>query len=172
MENKYVGYEYFEVEVLDIIESLCIDCMKSFGWILVNGASLAENGVNKVSLKFKRNRDLRNKAELTRLQLSFVNNIRELEGLEKSKSRSASITAFSIGLVGTVCMAGAVFSYLSGLIPLTVFLAIPGFGGWIAPYFSFKKIKDKKIKSLEPIISEQYDSIYKTCEKANRLINV
>ncbi len=128
-------------------------------------------GFNTVNLKFKRDRKTRNKAELTRLQRQFEAAVREIENLEKSKNLGASVFAYAFGIIGTAFMAGSVFSYNGGLIPLSIVLAIPGFAGWILPYFLYIKLTNKKTASVTPLIDRQYDLIYETCENASSLLS-
>ncbi|MCZ1269520.1 hypothetical protein EIH79_32945, partial [Paenibacillus tundrae] len=105
-----------------------------------------------------------------RLQRQFEACVTDIETLERSKFTSASIVAYGIGLVGTACMAGSVFAYLDNMLPLSVILAIPGFAGWIIPYFSFSGIRRKKTDKVTPFIDKKYDEIYEVCEKANGLL--
>jgi hypothetical protein len=90
--------------------------------------------------------------------------------LEDSKATKAMITAMSVGLVGTVFMAGSVFAYLGSMIPLCIILAVPGFTGWALPYLLHQKIKKNSIAKAEPIIAHNYDVIYEACETAAGLI--
>ena len=77
-------------------------------------------------MKFKRDRKIRNKAELTRLQ----------------PPRAA----------------------------LCAILAVPGFIGWILPYFCYRAIRRRKTNRLSPLIEKKYDELYDVCEKANGLL--
>jgi hypothetical protein len=122
-------------------------------------------------MKFKRDRKIHNKAELTRLQRQFESCASEIERLEASKSIGASVFAYSTGIVGTAFIAGSVFSYLAGMVPLMIVLAVPGFIGWIVPYFGYLRIQKKKIEQVTPLIDQKYDEIYDVCEKANGLLN-
>ena len=69
-------------------------------------------------MKFKRDRKVRNKAELTRLQRQFDSCVSEIESLERSKYLRASVFAYIIGVVGTAFMAGSVFAYLADMLVL------------------------------------------------------
>lgn len=168
-EKGFVGYEYSEVTVNQSMKSVYVDGYQNFGWEL-EGSSLPVGGVYSVTLKFKRDRKYRNTAEITRLQRQFDSCVREIVTMEHSKGIKASTIAYIVGFIGTACMAGAVFAYLGGLIPLTVILAIPGMAGWVVPYFCYIAIRKKKSSQLEPLIDQQYDEIYAVCEKANGLL--
>ena len=131
-EHGFVGFEYLEVSAKRSMESMYVDGYRNFGWKF-EGASAQEAGSGAVRLKFKRDRRIPSKAELTRLQRQFEACALEIEALERSKTTAAAIAAFTIGLAGSAFLGGAVFAYLNGLLPLMVILAVPGFLGWIAP---------------------------------------
>jgi len=167
-KNNFIAYEYKEISVRRDMETVYVDAYPSFGWKLEGtGHSLSVGNVN---LKFKRNRKLPNKAELTRLQREFESQVKEIEKLEESKLITPSAVAYGIGIIGSAFMAGAMFSYLASNLPLCIILAIPAFIGWIIPYFAYQKITQKKIEQVTPMIDQQYDVVYEVCEKASGLI--
>jgi hypothetical protein len=167
--KDFIGYEYKSVMVKRENADLCADCYPSFGWSL-EGASTPIGAVNSVNMKFKRDRKILNKAELTRLQRQFETQISEVESLESSKRLTATTVAYAVGMVGTALMAGSVFAYLADMLPLCIILAIPAFAGWVIPYFLFANIRKKKTEKITPLIDAKYDEIYETCARANSLI--
>lgn len=169
-ENNFIGYEYKGITVNRSMESVYTDGYADFGWVLDSSTPSSLQGLTSVTLKFKRDRKIRNKAELTRIQRQFDSCVAEIESLERSKTNGAMIAAFSIGIVGTAFMAGSVFSELAGMLPLSIILAIPAFIGWILPYFSYNNIRRNKIAKVSPLIDNQNDKIYEVCEKANALL--
>jgi hypothetical protein len=56
------------------------------------------------------------------------------------------------------------------MLPLMVILAIPGFLGWLFPYFCYTGIKAKRTQSTTPLIDKQYDAVYDLCEKAHVIL--
>lgn len=52
---------------------------------------------------------------------------------------------------------------------LCILLAVPGFLGWIVPYFLYKKIAEKQTQKITPLIEAKYDEIYEICEKGHKL---
>lgn len=168
--SGFVGYEYKEMTVNREIESMYTDGYENFGWKVESVSPAPITGINAVSMKFKRDRKIQNKTELTRLQHQFDACISEITGMEKSKTSTASITAFTIGLLGTALMAGATFSYLGGLLVFCIVLAVPGFLGWILPYFLYKSVYAKKTAKVAPLIDNKYDEIYEVCERASGLL--
>ena len=168
-KNNFVGYEYKDVTVRNDKENLYLDGYQNFGW-QVEGSYPRGLGFAGVTLKFKRDRKIRNKAELTRLQRQFDACISEIESLESSKNSSATIVAFTIGIIGTACMAAATFAFLANMIIPCIVLAVPGFIGWIIPYFCFKSTYNRKEKKVTPLIDNKCDVIYEICEKGNSLL--
>ena len=170
-DNSYIGYEYRDVSVDSNMESLYIDSYECFGWQF-EGRQPSLLGITSgtVNLKFKRDRKVINKAELTRLQRHFDSCVSEITRMEQSKTSRASVAAFTIGVIGTAFMAGAVFSYLAGMIVLCIVLAVPAFVGWIVPYFAYRSAFEKKKAKVAPMIEGKYDEIYEICEKANGLL--
>lgn len=171
MQNNFVAFEYRNLLIEKNMESIFIDSFPCFGWKFESSKILFTNS-NKVEMKFKRDRKIRNKAELTRLQRQFEASVEEIRVLEKSKTLKASICAFAIGVFGTICMAGATFSYLASTIWLMTVLAVFGFLGWIIPYFCYRKLLERKSKHVIPLIEMKYDEVYEICEKASRLLGV
>lgn len=78
-----------------------------------------------------------------------------------------------MGILGTAFMAGATFAVTAQPphILLCIILAIPGFLGWILPYFLYKAGVRKQTEKMTPLIEEKYDEIYEICEKGNKLLN-
>ena len=166
--------------------SMYIDGYANFGWEqdenlstaymqsmphVRNNAALSRNGES-VLLHFKRDRKIMNKAELTRLQRNFEDCMRQIETLEKSKMSLAKTVSISVGVAGTIFMAGSTFAVTASppIIWLCVLLAIPGFAGWILPYFFYKAIVSKRTEIVNPLIEDKYDEAYEICEKGSRLL--
>lgn len=171
MEEKkiYVGYEYRDVTVKEKFMSMYMDSYQNFGWQL-DGSTDSIPGTNEVTLKLKRDRKISNKSELAKLQNQFESYMNELVRLENLKVKKAAIVAYTVGVLGIAFMAGSVFSYIGNILPLSIVLAIPGFLGWILPYFLFCNIRKKKTKEVEPLINRKQDEIYKVCERGCVLI--
>lgn len=168
-ENIFVGYEYKDITTKQEMESLYADGYRNFGWKLETTTAL-EKTQGTVNMKFKRDRKIVNKAELTRLQRQFEACVEEVTHMERSKTTGASIAAFMIGIIGTSFMALSTFSYLNGSVPLMIGFAIPGFLGWITPYFCYRVIQRSKTDKIAPLIEQKHDEIYSVCEKANQLL--
>ena len=169
-KNSFTGYEYRDITVKKTMQSVYADSFGSFGWI-AEGIGEAVGKVDSVVMRFKRDRKIRNKSELTRLQRQLEACTAEIVSLEKSKVTKAAAVAYVVGVIGCAFMAGSVFVVTAGNIPLCVVLAVPGFLGWAAPYLIFRSISRKRTEVVNPLIDQKYDELYSVCEKANALLN-
>lgn len=171
MDKNYRAFEYREISVLDSKASFYLDCYESFGWQQDNNFPSQESK-GKVLLKLKRDRRILNKTELTRLQRHFEADLEEITALERSKTTSAAFYALMTGLLGTVFMAGSTFAVVADppIVWLCVLLAIPGFAGWISPFFIYRAAMDKKARQIQPFLEAKLDEIYKICEKGHSLL--
>lgn len=167
-KKDFIGYEYRVVTVKKTMQSVYADSFGSFGWI-AEGLEEAVGKADSVVMKFKRDRKIRNKAELTRLQRQFEACVKDIIVMEKSKKTKAAAIAYVVGLAGSAFMAGSVFAVDAGNIPLCVILAIPGFIGWIVPYCIFRSVSGKKTEAINPLIDQKYDELYDVCRKASVL---
>ena len=163
-KTGYIGYEYRQITIPKEQYSLCMDSYPCFGWepdpnkdFKQDAAhfSLTDTGKKAVvSLYFRRNRNISNKAELTRLQRNFDSCINELKTMEQAKTSMAGMVAMATALLGTAFMAGATFAAVAEppVIWLMILLAIPGFLGWILPYFIYRALVQKKTAEIEPLL--------------------
>ncbi len=171
MENNFIGCDYTEVTTAKTNMPRYIDSYACFGWELCENAAPAA-GEGQVTLRFKRDRKIMNKAELTRLTRQFDACMNEIDALERSKTSFSTAVAIAIGLIGTAFMAGSTFAVTAArpLVWLCVLLAVPGFAGWIAPYFAYRQIVRRRAEIVAPLIEAKYDEIYAVCEKGCALL--
>ncbi len=171
-ENNFIGYEYRAVSVQEEMVSVYNDGYANFGW-QAEGEGKASTAGGKVDLKFKRDRKIRNKAELTRLQRQFDACCDEIVSLERSKTSSASIAALTVGMIGCAFLAGSVFAVTAtpSNVVLCAILGVPGLVGWALPYFLFQSLRLKKTAAVNPLIEKKYDEIYDVCERGSHLLD-
>lgn len=182
--TEYISYEYREIITPREYASLCLDSYPCFGWesdpnqdmrfeaSIGTGGHPASSKQDTV-LHFRRNRSISNKAELTRLQRNFDSCISELKALERDKTNPATIVALVVGILGTAFMAGSTFAVVAEqpILWLSILLAVPGFLGWIMPYFLYRSLVRKRTAVMETLMEQKYDEIYQICEKGNSLLH-
>ena len=110
--------------------------------------------------------------ELTRLQRNFDSCVAELKELERAKRTQGMIAALTVGILGTALIAGSTFAAVSTPpnLWLMILLAVPGFLGWILPYFLYRAMVRRKTVQIEPLIEQTYDEINDICQKGSRLL--
>ena len=176
-QRNFVGYEYKELLTDSSRFSFLLDGYESFGRELDEGLPENRDGrypgpQQRKVLRLKRNRKIVNKMELTRLERNFEACVNEIDKLEREKTSIATVYALVLGIIGTAFMAGSVFA-VTAQPPnyiLCIILAVPGFTGWIFPYFFYKRIVGIQTERVIPLIEEKYDEIYEICEKGNKLL--
>lgn len=168
-KHNAVGYEYKEITVPRKMESVYVDGYANFGWEF-NGTDYAPQGEIDIVLKFKRDRQQRNKTELNRLERQFENGLYEVGKLGRKTSAVVMGVSLGAGIVGTAFLVGAVFSFIADKIALGVILLIPAIAGWALGYFSSVRLKVKQSAQTAPQIDQHYDEVYAVCQKAYDLL--
>lgn len=186
VETKdFVAYEYLSINVISDKEALYTDCYENFGWRLTNSNnSLVDkddyyinnsniNGNRLVNLKFKRDRKIPNKAKVISLQKKCENGFKELNRLEKEPSSKGTFYAVVCAVIGTIFLTISVLCITSikPIYFLGMIIGIIGLIGWFMAYPIYKKIKLKQEEINTPLIEEQYNIIYDSCEQAQKLLN-
>ena len=171
MKQEFTAYEYKSVRVESDMLCLYLDAYESFGWQADERFSaLAGDGTG--TLRLKRDRKIMNRMELTRLQRNFEGCMEEIAQLEERKTAGATAAAISVGVIGTAFLAGATFAATAAQprIVLCILLAVPGFLGWILPYFVFQRVKRKKTAEMDLLIEKKYDEIGELMRKGHALL--
>lgn len=166
--KDFIGYEYKNISVPSLDEGLYVDSYRAFGWALES--SEQDKLTSNIVLKFKRDRQIRNKAELSRLQRQFDSYAMQVRGLEAAPKSRARMISLSVGIIGCAFLAGATFSYMSGFIVAMVLLAIPGFLLWLIAYPSYTRVLAKTTQRNASQVDATYDAVYETTKKASQLL--
>ncbi|MGN0313769.1 MAG: hypothetical protein ACI4EG_03140 [Fusicatenibacter sp.] len=167
----FIGYDYKEITVPSRQASMYMDCYETFGWE-PDDRIVTTSGYHMTHIRMKRDRKIINKMELTRLQRHFEACAREIDELERSKTSVAMVWSLSIGIIGTVFMAGSVFAitHQPPIYWLSILLAVPAIIGWILPYFVYRRKADTQMKKIQPLIEAKYEEIYEICKKGHSLL--
>ncbi|NMM99979.1 hypothetical protein G1C96_0557 [Bifidobacterium sp. DSM 109958] len=158
----YVGYEYLTVNAAADRQSMLADGYRAFGWQLLDADAR--------TLRFRRERAIANKTEVSRLQRQYEAQVAQLDDLAAAPARNGRIAGLSLGLVGCAFLAGATFSYLAGLVALMVVLAVPGFACWIAAYPAARKVASAAARRAGALSERLYDANDDVCRRAAALL--
>lgn len=168
--RDYVGYEYKTITVDSGRVPMLLDSYANFGWTPGNNLPDLRQGTITV-LNLRRERNILNKAELTRLQQHFEACIDEIDKLENSRIQMATIYSLAVGIIGTAFVAGSVFMVTNEppLILLCVLLGAPGLVCWAAAYPVFRKMREKRTTETIQLIEKKYDEMHEICAKGSSL---
>lgn len=169
--REYRGYDYKQVVVKDDQLSFHMDCYANLGWSEDENTSVRQER-GKTLLRLKRDKNNVNKTELIRLERNLEACFAELDTLENSKTNIPTIWAMTCGLIGTAFMAGSTFAVTAEppMIGLCIVLAVPGFLGWIFPYFIFKNGVKKRTEKVQPFLETKQNEIEEICRKGCSLL--
>ena len=170
-KKAFVGYEYKEITVDANQASMYLDCYENFGWT-AEEESHDRRKPHHVTIRMKRDRKIINKMELTRLQRNFEACAHDLDKLRRAKTSVPTALALTVAVIGTVFMAGSTFAVVHDppVIWLCVLLAVPGFAGWILPYFVYHGAVKHQAEKLQPLVEQKLEEIYAVCEKGCSLL--
>jgi hypothetical protein len=167
--TEFVAYEYTTVRADRDLESLYRDAYRNFGWV-AEGYATTMPGTGAVTLKFKRDRRVKNRALVLELQRKCQHALDSIASLERSKTTTATAAAVGTGIVGSSFLAGSVFSLEADLTALSIVLGAVGLIGWLVGYLAHGRVKAKKTAQVTPLIDQQYDVVYETGEQAAHLL--
>jgi len=161
-------YEYLTVSVPQGRLGFVTDTYDSFGWA-GDGSRTTTSPTGQTTLNLKRDRHIKNRPLVAELQRKAETALAEIDRLERAKTSKASITAFSVGIIGAAALAGSIFTFQAGAWFPFVLLGLIGIICWVVPYFAYNRIKTSAIAAVTPAINQQYDTVYDACEQAREL---
>ena len=165
----YVGYEYKTVDADRYMQDLYSDNYSCFGWELER-VEPAAKASDRVRMHFRRERKIACKPDLIRLQSQFDAHAAQIDKLEKSKTKMATVYAVIVGAIGVALLAGAIFSYLGGIYWACALLGVLSAAGFVLPYFCYIHKRNKKTRKVAGDIESLFDMLYSVCDKAQSLI--
>ena len=185
--SEFVAYEYKSIMVKRASAAIYTDCLNNFGWELVDEEDYgfssmlssvapayscvsAADSHEMVALKFKRNRRISNKPELDRLERQCEAALASIGGLERKNSAYTMGVSLGAGLVGTLLLSLAVYSFISSSIVVGVLLAALGVAGWGIGFFANRKIGRRRSAQSGPMVQTQLELVHTACEQAHALL--
>lgn len=174
----FTAYEYSSVRAPRDLEPLYQDTYRSFGWS-VEVAELSEpvralpspsGARSTVTLKLKRDRNIRNRQMVQTLQRKAESSLATITRLEKSKSAWALAAALTVGILGCGFLAGSVFAIDGGLMVLSIVLGAVGLLGWLAGFLSYLGVKNRRTSTVTPLIDREFDVLFEASAQATRLL--
>lgn len=171
MVRDAVTYDYKTVEATQKNALEIIDCYEAMGWELAG----KHDYVFVVSLNFRRNRKIKNKDQLNRLQVKLDDHINGIGVYEKRKTQNAQIISLIVGIIGVLVFGGGmclclltplpeIVSYIAGSVLGVIGAAVCGLA-----YLIYKKLLAKDTVAMNALIDKKRDEISNICEDAQKL---
>ena len=171
-EKDFVSYEYATRTAKAKNQTKAMDMYEAFGWEVT---ATAPTGFDTVTLSLRRNRKLKHKQELARLERQAEALTSTIDGLERAKSLGASVFAYIFGCFAALVLGGGMCltMLIEGSIPALIggiALGIAGIALCGVNYLIYKKSVEKKTKQLLPIIDDNEEKLANLLEKGNDLL--
>lgn len=178
MDLNYIPYEYLSINVNSDLEPLYIDSYENFGWIPINKNGKKDYYINSnprqnlVNIKFKRDKNIKNKGKLDDYQKKCEQAFELIKKLEKEPHLKGTLYSLIVAFIATGFIALSVFAITGEKVIWfpAIFCGIIGIIGWIIPVFVYKNVKERKMLQNKPKIEEQYNLIYDTCKQARNIL--
>lgn len=164
--NSQAPYEYKEVTVHSALAGRLMTQVRHLGWTLEKSESVGP----RTTMRLRRDKALSQRGDLHLLQLQFESLTREMDKLERAKTRRPSALAYLAGMTGTVFLAGAVVALLGGFIPPCIMLSLAGVAGWILAPILYRTIKMRLCDKVGRILENRWGWIDKISKTAHGIV--
>ena len=169
MQTRFIRYEYKKIQVSSEDLALVLDAYASFGWQLDEKLSNLTDECFAL-LRLRRDKNLINRVELTRLQRNFEACMEQIEELRHNAKRTAAILSILIGLFGALLAIGSAAAFAFGHPVLGAALAMIAAVQMILPVFLYPTISKQRSKVIMPLIDRILDDIQALMEKGHALL--
>lgn len=173
MQSDFIAYEYKTVSVKAKQQSRAMDMYEAFGWEVTAVTPTIPDGI---TLSLRRDRKLRHKQEINKLERQAEGTFETINGLLRAKKFGASVFAYIFGVIATLVLGGGMCltMLIENSIPAFVggiVLGIAGIALCTVNYYIYCKIVAKKTKQLLPVIDETEETLANILEKGNDLLS-
>ncbi len=171
-EKDFVSYEYRTKTVKSKDQTKAMDMYEAFGWEIT---STTPTITDAVTLSLKRDRKQKHKQQLTKLERQAEDVFETINGLHRAKTAGATIFAFIFGCIYALILGGGMClcmltennipAFVGGIVLGIVGITLCGVN-----YLIYKKLAEKKTKTLLPIIDDNEEKLANILEKGNDLL--
>jgi len=163
-----VTYEYIDVLVRPEQQAWYQDIFQSFGWV---AQRLPQPHGGTVNLRFRRDREWGNRPLLVELQRRSEQALAAIETLERSRTITATLAAWGVGVVGAMFFAASILG-LAGL--PTWLLLLLGVNGLLVLGLAclvHTRATGKRTAEVVAEIERRKDAIRAYCHEAAQLLD-
>ena len=172
-EKDFTTYEYQTKTVKAKDQARAMDMCEAFGWEVTGTTPTVAEGV---TLSLKRDRKIKHKQELVKLERQAEETYSAIKKLQSSKTLAASVFAYIFGCIATLILGGGM------CMTMLIENNIPAFAGGIilglvgivlcgVNYVIYKKIEEKKTTQALPMIDVNEEKLANILAKGNDLLN-
>ncbi|MGN0820020.1 MAG: hypothetical protein ACI4M6_06530 [Christensenellaceae bacterium] len=171
-EKDFVSYEYTTKAVKAKDQTRAMDMYESFGWEVT---ATTPTSIDGVTLSLKRDRKLKHKQELNKLERQAEELFEIINRQNGAKTLGATIFAFTFGAIaalifgGGLCLTMLITNNIPALIG-GILLGVVGIILCVVNYPIYKKLSAKKTKQLLPVIDDNEEKLANLLEKGNELL--
>jgi hypothetical protein len=179
MESKeLIVFDYKTIRVARDLETVANDAYIALGYE-PTGAGISDGAIFNVNLSFKRDRKIKNKSELLKLQDKIDITIANIETLRKAKDRAGDTVGLTTGIVGALTLGGGMSIIMTtnenllNNIPLLaggIAVGVVGIGICGFAWSLRNKIHKLKSTKIAAIIESEYDKLADLTEAAHKLL--
>lgn len=170
-EQDFISYEYATKTVKAQNQTRAMDLYESFGWEV---SATSPAAVGSVTLSLKRDRKLKHRQELNKLERQAEELSAAIEKQNGAKTLGASVFGFTFGVFGALVLGGgmSLVMLVEGVPALAcgIILGLLGIALCGVNYPIYKKIAEKKTKQLLPVIEGNEERLAGLLEKGNQLL--
>lgn len=171
-EKDFISYEYKTVNVKAKDQAKASDMYEAFGWEITATSPTSLGGV---TLSLKRDRKLKHRQELNKLERQAESITATINGLERSQKTGARIFAYIFGIAAALVLGGGM------CLVMLIENSVPALVGGIAlgiigivlcgvNYLIYAKIATSKTNRVLPAIEENEEKLANVLEKGDELL--
>lgn len=173
-DENVIIYDYKTVRVRREMEEMLTDAYRNLGWEVTN-TMMADASLRDVNISFKRNRKIINKNELNNMQEKIDLSLNNIRRLQSAKRNAGLKEALTVGTIGVLTFGGGMSMVMcrSGIDFLIggIAIGVVGIGIGLLGWLTHTRLQKKKLKSLNPVLENEFDNLSNLCEEANKLLN-
>ena len=172
-EKDFIAYEYQTKTVKAKDQTRVMDISEAFGWEVTGTTPTIAEGV---TVSLKRDRKIKHKQELIKLERQAEETYDAIKKLQSSKTLAAKIFAYIFGCVAALVFGGglSLAMQITDSIPALVGGIVLGVVGIVlcsVNYLIYKKIEEKKTVQALPMIDVNEEKLANILQKGNDLLN-
>lgn len=169
-KGPYRSFEYASTAVDNGLVQVAVDSYESLGYEFTGRRASAAGKIS--TLSFRRNRKVRGKAQLAKIQRSMDDAIASIGRMEGEKSRKAVSQALAIGTVSALVLGVGMCCTMvwDGLMALGIVVGLLGIAGCVGGFLRYRTVLDRETARLAPSIEKAYDNLATLCEEAQAVL--